>query len=131
MRLLVADDNDINLRVACAHLKALGIPPESIKTAVNGREATELCRQLDFDLVFMDIQMPEVDGIEATRQILKEQKRKGRPDKTTIVALTANTSMNAKRDFLAAGMQMVIHKPVNKSAFIRALKLAQIDLAKS
>jgi len=124
MHLLVADDNEINLRVACAHLKALGVPAESIKTAVNGREATELCNQQDFDLVFMDIQMPEVDGIEATRQILKNS-----PGKPTIVALTANTSMDAEEEFLAAGMQMVIHKPVNKSAFIRALKLAKINFS--
>jgi|GEM_PF-3878356 len=124
MQLLVADDNEINLRVACAHLKALGIPAESIKTAVNGREATELCYIEDFDLVFMDIQMPEVDGVEATREILKNTKIK-----PTIVALTANTSESSAEEFLEVGMQMVIHKPVNKSAFIRALKLANIVLS--
>lgn len=121
MHLLVADDNEINLRVACAHLKSLGVPADSIKTAVNGREAADLCKQQYFDLVFMDIQMPEVDGIEATRQILKNCS-----DKPTIVALTANTSSEAEKEFLAAGMQMVLHKPVNKSAFIQALKLANI-----
>ena len=64
MFLLVADDNEINLRVACAHLKALGVPADSIKTAANGREAADLCKLQNFDVVFMDIQMPEVDGIE-------------------------------------------------------------------
>ncbi|MCW8875938.1 MAG: response regulator [Kangiellaceae bacterium] len=120
MHLLVADDNEINLRVACAYLKALGIPPESIHTASNGREATELCNERDFDLIFMDIQMPEVDGIEATRQILENKETK-----PAIVALTANTSEEAEREYRAAGMKMVLHKPVNKSAFMSALKLAE------
>ena len=120
MHLLVADDNEINLRVACAYLKALGIPAESIHTAANGREATEMCQKLSFDLIFMDIQMPEVDGIEATRQILQSTE-----NKPTIVALTANTSEEAEKEYRAAGMEMVLHKPVNKSAFMNALKLAE------
>lgn len=120
MHLLVADDNEINLRVACAYLKALGVPPESIVTACNGREATQLCLEQDFDLIFMDIQMPEIDGIEATRLILESTKTK-----PAIVALTANTSDEAEREYRAAGMQMVLHKPVNKSAFMNALKLAE------
>ncbi|WP_444997924.1 response regulator [Aliikangiella sp. IMCC44359] len=120
MHLLVADDNEINLRVACAYLKALGIPQDSIKTAVNGREATELCISQNFDLVFMDIQMPEVDGLEAAKDILENHTHK-----PAIVALTANTSQEAEQEFIAAGMRMVIHKPVNKSAFRCALKLAE------
>ncbi len=124
MYLLVADDNEINLRVACAHLKAIGVPADSIKTAINGKEATDLCSQQKFDLVFMDIQMPEVDGIEATRQILKEC-----TEKPTIVALTANTSSEAESEFLKAGMKMVLHKPVNKAAFVSALKLANLSFS--
>lgn len=120
MHLLVADDNEINLRVACAYLKSLGIPAESIKTACNGREAAEMCGREDFDLVFMDIQMPEVDGIEATRQILSVN-----PDRPTIVALTANISDDAIREYYRVGMQMVLRKPVNKAEFERALKLAR------
>ena len=124
MYLLVADDNEINLRVACAHLKALGVPADSIRTAVNGKEAAELCKLQKFDLVFMDIQMPEIDGIEATRKILEEC-----TEKPTIVALTANTSSEAELEFFNAGMKMVIHKPVNKAAVVRALKLADISLS--
>ncbi|MGX5173369.1 response regulator [Aliikangiella sp. IMCC44653] len=119
MQLLVADDNDINLRVACAYLKALGVAPDSILTASNGREAQEMCSQHKFDLVFMDIQMPEIDGLEATKHILANL-----PHKPAIVALTANTSVEAEQQFKDAGMLMVIHKPVNKSAFQNALKLA-------
>lgn len=120
MYLLVADDNEINLRVACAYLKALGVPQDSILTACNGREATELCEQHDFDLIFMDIQMPEVDGIEAAKTILANNRVK-----PAIVALTANTSESAEKEYRDAGMQMVLHKPVNKSAFINALKLME------
>lgn len=122
MHLLVADDNEINLKVACAYLKALGIPPDSIHTASNGREAAALCDKVDFDLIFMDIQMPEVDGVEATRQILESC-----AVKPQIVALTANTSEEAEKEYRAAGMKMVLHKPVNKSAFMTALKLAQVS----
>ena len=64
--------------------------------------------------------MPEVDGIEATRQILSNDS-----NKPAIVALTANTSVEAEKVYREAGMQMVLHKPVNKSAFVEALKLAQ------
>lgn len=120
MHLLVADDNEINLQVACAHLRALGIPANSIKTAINGREAAELCSQQDFDLVFMDIQMPEVDGIEATRRILQDNHAK-----PTIVALTANSSSEDEKEYREAGMQMVLQKPVNRSAFLKALELVQ------
>lgn len=121
MYLLVADDNEINLRVACAYLKALGVPADAIKTAANGREAAELCLEHDFDLILMDIQMPELDGIEATRRILKDNLSKPVP---VIIALTANTSVEAEREYLDAGMQMVLHKPVNKLAFQQALKFA-------
>ncbi len=120
MHLLVADDNEINLRVACAYLKALGVPADSILTASNGKEAARLCNDHQFDLIFMDIQMPEVDGLEATRQILQNC-----PTKPAIVALTANTSEEAEKEYRAAGMKMVLHKPVNKSAFMSALKLAE------
>lgn len=119
MLLLVADDNEINLKVACAYLKSLGIPAESIHTAANGREATELCTQTQFDLIFMDIQMPEVDGVQAAKEILENHLHKPK-----IVALTANTSQEAEAEYRAIGMQMVLHKPVNKSAFKDALKLA-------
>lgn len=119
MLLLVADDNKINLKVACAYLRSLGIPEESIQTAANGREATELCRKTEFNLIFMDIQMPEVDGIQAAKEILENH-----PHKPPIVALTANTSQEAEAKYRAVGMKMVLHKPVTKSAFEDALKLA-------
>jgi CheY-like chemotaxis protein len=123
MNLLVADDNEINLKVACAYLKAVGIPAKAIKTAANGIEAKTLCSKNHFDMVFMDIQMPELDGLEATRQILKDSHCKPK-----IIALTANVSDVSEQECLCAGMEMVIHKPVKKSSFIKALKLIDYDL---
>ncbi len=119
MHLLVADDNDVNLKVACAYLKALGVPSDSIQTASNGLEATQMCDQYKFDLVFMDIQMPIIDGVEATQQILSTSQNKPK-----IVALTANACEKSEKNYLAAGMEMVIYKPVNKTDFEDALKLA-------
>ena len=118
MHLLVADDNEINLKVACAYLKALGIPPQAIEVARNGREAIDICEQKDIDLVFMDIQMPVLDGLQAAREILQNHQ-----SKPTIVALTANTVDEANQECLDAGMRMVIHKPVTKVAFQEALQL--------
>jgi CheY-like chemotaxis protein len=119
MRLLIVDDNEVNRRVVCAYLKSLGVPAESIMTAVNGREAAELCDKEYFDLVFMDIQMPEMDGIEATRQILSIK-----PNQPTIVALTTNTSDEAIKEYYNVGMKMVLSKPIIKQEFLEALKLA-------
>lgn len=120
MNLLVVDDNKINLMVACAHLNSLGIPNSSIKTAKNGREAAEMCKQESFDLVFMDIEMPEVNGVEATRMILSSNNT---PPK--IVALTANSAEKEILEYRAAGMEMVLNKPIKKHEIIQALKLAE------
>ena len=124
MHLLVADDNEINLRVACAYLKSLGVPEASISTATNGQEAIDHCTRNAFDLIFMDIQMPEVDGVQAAKEILENHTHK-----PTIVALTANTSQEAEQEYRDIGMRMVIHKPVNKSAFKEALSLIELDVA--
>jgi len=124
MHLLVADDNEINLRVACAYLKSIGVPESAIATAANGQEAIDLCLVHQFDLVFMDIQMPKVDGVAAAKEILQNHDHK-----PAIVALTANMSPDSEREYLDIGMQMVIHKPVSKTAFLEALQLAHPNVA--
>ncbi len=122
MLLLIVDDNEINLRVACAYLKALGVPPESIFTACDGKQAVESCEKNQFNMIFMDIQMPEVDGVEAAKMILANDEHQ-----PVIIALTANTSEEAEAEYREAGMQMILHKPVNKSAFKGALSLLESD----
>jgi len=121
MHLLVADDNEINLRVACAYLKALGVEENCISVARNGAEAIDKCRSARFDLIFMDIQMPEVDGVEATRRILKEHVDKP----PLVVALTANVSDKCEQEYLSAGMKKVLHKPLSKQAMQNALQLIE------
>lgn len=120
MQVLVVDDNEINLRVACAYLKALGLSTESIFTANNGKEAINAAEKNKFDLIFMDIQMPEMDGVEAAKSILEDKE-----NQPMIVALTANTSPEAQSEYRRSGMEMVLHKPVNKSAFKSALMLLE------
>ncbi|MDH5434802.1 MAG: response regulator [Gammaproteobacteria bacterium] len=118
MNYLVADDNDVNLQIACAQLRALGCPQSSIKTAKNGVEATKICESEAVDLVFMDIDMPELDGVEATRKILNKI-----PNHPLIVALTSNTSDEEAKTYFSAGMKMVLHKPARRIDFINALHL--------
>ena len=108
-RVLLVDDNPANLQLAAELLRGLNT---QVVTANNGKEAVEVCAQENFDLIFMDIQMPGMDGIEATRQIRgmeSEQKR------TPIIALTAHTITEQKSELLIAGMDDCISKPVNET----------------
>jgi signal transduction histidine kinase/CheY-like chemotaxis protein len=104
---LVVDDNQINLKVALAHLANYGILAD---TAISGREAVARVERKDYDLVFMDQMMPEMDGLETTQKIrdLGEEKYRALP----IVALTANAVRGAEQIFLAAGMNDFISKPI-------------------
>ncbi len=81
----------------------------SVEVAENGHQAVDAVRRADFDIVLMDIQMPELDGIGATRQIraLPEPKRS-----IPIFAMTANAMVGAREEYLAAGMDDYISKPV-------------------
>lgn len=81
--------------------------------AENGRVAVELACKEDFDLILMDISMPEMDGVEATRAIRAEEKVSGKPS-TTIIALTAHAIEGESEEFLAAGMNDYLTKPASK-----------------
>ena len=104
-KILVVDDNKINLNVACGLLRLCDITAE---TAESGSRAIELIRENQYDLVFMDHMMPEMDGVEATR-IIRET-----GVSIPIVALTANAIVGAKEEFLAAGMNDMLTKPIDK-----------------
>lgn len=106
--LLLAEDNRINRMVAIAQLEGLGYRVTHVK---NGAEAVEAVRQQDFDLVLMDIQMPVMDGAEATRQI----RALDDPSKAqiTIIALTANAMKGDEEQYLAAGMNSYLSKPID------------------
>ena len=112
LKILVVEDNLINQKVALKHLAKLGFQSD---VAGNGFEAMEACEMIAYDLIFMDLQMPEMDGLEATREIRKrESKDKKRP---IIVALTANVTLKAKEDSFEAGMDDYLTKPIKKDTF--------------
>jgi len=106
LRILVAEDSAINQKLAVGILAKLGYASD---VAANGREALELVRRQRYDLVLMDLQMPEVDGLEATRRIVAELPADARP---RIVAMTANALAGDRERCIAAGMDDYIAKPV-------------------
>ncbi len=107
LRILLAEDNAVNQRVAMTMLAKMG---HGITLATNGLEALEQWRQSDFDLILMDVQMPEMTGLEATRQIRREE---AIGTHVPIVAMTASAMSEDRDHCLAAGMDDFISKPVS------------------
>lgn len=106
---LLVDDNPANLQLASELLRGLNT---QVTQANNGPQAIDACRENEFDVIFMDIQMPGMDGMEATRHIRTLEQGKRR---TPIIALTAHTITEQKAELLIAGMDDCISKPVNES----------------
>lgn len=107
LRILVAEDNLINQKLAMRILEKQGWKPA---VANNGKEAVELYDKEKFDLILMDVQMPEMDGIEATEKIRKIEESAG--GHIPIIALTANAFEEDKKKCLAAGMDAYTTKPI-------------------
>ncbi len=116
LRVLVAEDNAVNQKVAVLMLERVGLRPD---VAGNGREAVEMCAMLPYDLIFMDCQMPEMDGYTATAEI---RKRQGADGRVAIVAMTAEAMEGSRERCLAAGMDDFITKPVRLDEMVEALK---------
>jgi signal transduction histidine kinase len=115
LKVLVAEDNAINQRVARFNLEKLDI---EVDIAENGEIAFELFKKNNYDIVFMDIQMPVMDGLNATRQIRKYELQTGRSSKIPIIAMTANTLKGDKEDFMDAGLTDYIGKPFKPNELI-------------
>ncbi|MCA9621983.1 MAG: response regulator, partial [Myxococcales bacterium] len=113
LRVLVAEDNKVNQKVALAMLEALG---QQADLAGNGREAIEACNAQRYDIIFMDVQMPEVDGLTAAREI------RARQSEAYIVAMTANATDGDRQACFAAGMKDYVPKPVRADALEGALE---------
>jgi CheY-like chemotaxis protein len=116
VRVLVAEDNIVNQRVAARILEKLGMRPD---LAADGREAVEMFSLLPYDLIFMDCQMPEMDGYEATREI---RRREGSSQHVPIVAMTAEFLAGCREQCLAAGMDDHIPKPIKMEFLFEALR---------
>ena len=114
LSVLVAEDNLVNQKVARRMLQKLGYEPEIV---ANGEEAVDMVHRRNFDLVFMDMRMPVMDGLEATRKIREKLGSRG----PVICAMTANAMLGDREECLAAGMDDYITKPVKIEAIQEAI----------
>ena len=115
LQLLLAEDNPFNQAVATAILGKLGY---QFDLAENGEQVLEKLQQKTYDLILMDVQMPEMDGLEATRLIRKSDTTQ----QPVIIAMTANAMQEDKEECLQAGMNDYLSKPVNLDELILLLK---------
>ncbi|MBN2358552.1 MAG: PAS domain S-box protein [Deltaproteobacteria bacterium] len=116
LRILVAEDNPVNVKVVVRLLERVGL---SALAAENGVQALQTLQREQIDLVLMDVQMPELDGVEATRRIRSAEQGSGRH--LPIIALTAHSMRGDRERFLAAGMDDYLAKPINAADFYKML----------
>jgi two-component system, sensor histidine kinase and response regulator len=113
-RLLLVEDNEINRQVAQELLEGFGL---DVTTAENGQEAIALLQEAEFDGVLMDMQMPVMDGVTATREIRRDPHFLKLP----IIALTANVMVSEQKEFLDAGITDYIGKPIDPDRLVTTL----------
>jgi CheY-like chemotaxis protein/HPt (histidine-containing phosphotransfer) domain-containing protein len=115
LRVLLVEDNPVNQRVAGRLLQHLGYAPD---LASDGKQAVLAVQRQHYDVVLMDIQMPELDGVEAARQIVRQRGADGRP---RIVAMTANAMPGDRETYIEAGMDGYLPKPIELDALAAVL----------
>jgi PAS domain S-box-containing protein len=123
LRLLIAEDNSVNQRVANLLLQRLGY---RAATVGNGLEAVVAVELTDYDVILMDVEMPELDGCEATRRIRAKRQSRSRP---WIIALTAGAMQDDRERAFAAGMNDFLTKPVRPDALSMALVRAHAAIS--
>lgn len=119
LKVLVAEDNLINQKVAMINLKKLG---HEVEIAVNGQMAIDMFKVGTYDVILMDIQMPILDGLEATIAIRKYEEEKGL-DKIKIIAITANALNEDKDKCFEVGMNEFITKPIQTEELKNVLRI--------
>jgi two-component system sensor histidine kinase/response regulator len=117
-RVLVAEDNPVNQMIAEAILGQAGY---SVTSVSNGEEALQRWHAQRFDIIVMDVQMPVLDGLEATRRIRRIEADEGRDARTPIIGLTANALKGDREQCLGAGMDDYIAKPMHNDELLAAL----------
>ena len=119
LAVLIAEDNPINQRLAAKLLEKQG---HTVALAANGREAIDAWRAGRYDLILMDVQMPEVDGFAATRAI--RECETGTGGRIPIIALTAHTLQGDRERCLEAGMDAYVTKPIRPEELAEAMAAA-------
>jgi CheY-like chemotaxis protein len=109
LRILIAEDNPVNQRLVMRMLEKRG---HRVVLADNGEEALEALAKETFDVVFMDVQMPRMDGLAATAAIRKIERERGDGSHQTVIALTAHAMQGDQERCLAAGMDGFLAKPI-------------------
>ena len=117
LHILIAEDNLVNQKLAARLLEKQG---HTSMIANNGREAVEAWETEAFDAVLMDMQMPVMDGLEATREIRAKEQQLGKH--VTIIAMTANAMIGDRERCLEAGMDEYIPKPVDVMKLVEVLE---------
>ena len=124
LKVLLAEDNLVNQHLALRLLKGWGL---EVELAANGAEALNLLERHRFDLVLMDVQMPGMDGLSATRAIREMERRSG--GHLPIIALTAHAMASDRQRCLQAGMDAYVAKPIDPQALLGAIKALRLGAA--
>ncbi len=119
LSILLAEDNIVNQRLVKRLLEKRG---HTVELASTGRQAVELADRGNFDVILMDVQMPDMDGLETTAQIRERERQRGVESRTPIIALTAHTMRGDRERCIAAGMDNFINKPIDAVRFIQAVE---------
>ena len=119
LRILLAEDNVVNQKLALRLLSQMGYRAD---VAANGLEVLQAVNRQPYDVILMDVQMPEMDGLEATRRLCAELSAEKRP---RIIAMTANAMQGDREMCLEAGMDDYLSKPIRVDELVTALNLAQ------
>jgi CheY-like chemotaxis protein len=126
LRILLAEDNAVNQKLALRLLRQMGYRAD---VAANGLEAIEALDRQPYDVILMDVQMPELDGLDATRRIVARWPADARP---RIIAMTANAMQGDRELCLEAGMDDYVSKPIRVDELAGALERCQaLDLRRA
>jgi len=119
LKILLVEDNLMNQKVVMFNLKKLNC---DITPVSNGKEALEIFKNNSYDLILMDIMLPEMNGYEITTEIRKFEKLREVKNPVTIIALTANTYENDKEKCISVGMNEYLSKPFSAQQLIKTIE---------